>query len=387
MRRPRVALISYEVHDEGGAERAVAEIVRRLHDRYEFVVYAAAVEPDLVPLVRWRRIPGPRRPFIARFVTFAVLAGLALRRDRVDLRHATGPLVPNKVDVMTVHFHHRQYVEAMGRAVPPGVRGARRASRALTRATGLALEWWCSRPGRVRTIAAVSEGQARWLRRRYPEIRVDVTPNGADVEPPGPGTSSVREDLGIPADAVVALFIGSDFMRKGLTETIDAIRRIDPARPTPIHLLVVGDAANTPAYAAYARESGVADRVHLVGQQSDVAPYFQASDIFVVPTRYETFCIAAYEAALFELPIVGTAVNGVEELVGDDEGGIVVRADAGDVAAALERLAGDPDTRTRMGRTAAGIAKRFTWEANVSSVAALYDSLLDRPRPRAPRDG
>lgn len=375
MRRPRVALIWYEAHDEGGAERGVAEIVRGLCDRYELVVFASELQDDLVDLVEWRRVRAPKRPFVARFVIFALRVGLQLRRERFDLRHAIGATVPNRVDVITFHFHHGEYMQALGSAVPAGVGGVRRASRLITRLSGLALERWACRPSRVRALAAVSERQARWLRHRYPGIPVHVTPNGADGGARTVPREEARRELGIPADAMVAVFVGSDFGRKGLADTIDALARVNRGRDEPLHLIVVGD-GDLPRYAAQARRTGVGHAVHLVGVQPEPDRFYAAADVFVLPTTYETFCIAAYEAARHALPIVGTPVNGIEELVSGGDAGILVEPSPESVAAALERLAGDPEARREMGRRGKAIADGFTWKASVASVDELYATLL-----------
>jgi hypothetical protein len=73
--RPSVAIVAHEIHDAGGMERVFAELVRRIHPEWRVVLIASEVAVDLRPLVDWRRVRVPRRPFPLRFLMFFVLVG------------------------------------------------------------------------------------------------------------------------------------------------------------------------------------------------------------------------------------------------------------------------------------------------------------------------
>ena len=60
--KPTVALVAHGIHDRGGMERALYELVRRTHDRYRFVVLASELDERLHPSVEWQRIRVPMRP-------------------------------------------------------------------------------------------------------------------------------------------------------------------------------------------------------------------------------------------------------------------------------------------------------------------------------------
>jgi len=80
--RLRVALVAHDVHDGGGMERALAELIRHAHDEVDFLVISRTLAADLEPLVTWRRIRVPARPFPLKFLGFYVLGGLATARYR-----------------------------------------------------------------------------------------------------------------------------------------------------------------------------------------------------------------------------------------------------------------------------------------------------------------
>ena len=118
--RPRLALVAHGVHDHGGMERALAELVRRARREVDFVVVSPTLADDLQREVDWVRVRTPRRPYVLRFLVFFVVAGLRLRRVRADLRQSEGAIVPNRVDVATVQFCHAGYVASTGSLAPSG---------------------------------------------------------------------------------------------------------------------------------------------------------------------------------------------------------------------------------------------------------------------------
>src|SRR5271154_3909986 len=87
---PRVAIVAHGVHDHGGMERALAEVIKRIHDRYEIVVISSDLGDELHALVRWVPVRVPKRPIPLRFTLFYVLASLRLRMVKPDIAHTVG---------------------------------------------------------------------------------------------------------------------------------------------------------------------------------------------------------------------------------------------------------------------------------------------------------
>jgi glycosyltransferase involved in cell wall biosynthesis len=380
---PRVALVAHSVHDHGGMERAFSELIRGADGRFRLTVVAG--ELDLPPHIRakvdWRKVPIPRRPIPLRFAIFFVLGALRLARARADLVHTMGAIVPNRADLASVHFCHAGFSQAgNGRSAPSSL--PRRLNGALSRAVALVAERWCYRIGRVRALAAVSNGVGGEVRRYYPGVPVFVTPNGVDADRFRPDPR-VQEELrraeGVGARDVVALFIGGDWHRKGLAITIEAVARAASETGVALWLWVVGD-GESGRLSQLARAHGIAERVRFFGSRTDTERFYQAADVFVLASSYETFSIAAYEAAASELPVVSTRVSGVEELVGADEAGVLVERDAPELGAALARLGSDAALRAQMGKVGRERVREFTWQRSAESVLALYENLLaERP--------
>src|SRR5690349_20498345 len=124
--RPRVALVIHDLDGYGGMERAIAELIKRAADRFEFVVLSATLARELRPLVEWRRIHVPSRRMPLKFAFFFVVAALQLRHARVQLVCTVGAIVPNRTDVVSVHFSHAGFCRATGRLAPEGAAFSRR---------------------------------------------------------------------------------------------------------------------------------------------------------------------------------------------------------------------------------------------------------------------
>lgn len=185
--------------------------------------------------------------------------------------------------------------------------------------------------------------------------------------------ASVRQQLGIPADANVVLHVGSGFERKGVATLLRALARAPEKR----WAVVVGRDKRAGAFALQARRLGLEARVRFVGAVSDVRPYYAAADVFALATLYDPQPNAALEAMACGLPVLTTTKCGVAELLVDGESGFVRDAlDVDGFARALGAL--DAQAAERMGRAAAEAVSRYTPEAMAREYLSLYERLIRR---------
>jgi glycosyltransferase involved in cell wall biosynthesis/GT2 family glycosyltransferase len=380
---PRVALVAHDVHDHGGMEKAFAELIRLGHPRVRFVVVSRRLAPDLRPLVDWRRIRVPARPFPLKFSLFFLLAATRLLCVRADLVHTMGAIVPNRADLATVQFCHAAFRRIASRRSTGHSSASRRLNTAISSLLSVAAERWVYRPDRIGALAAVSAGVGNELNHHYPNVSVFLTPNGVDLDRFHPDTDvrqRFRRQLRVTEDDVVVLFVGGDWERKGLAEVIEGIARARVASRARLQLWVVGT-GDIGRYRRFARRHGIdRDDVRFFGPRMDVERVYQAADIFVTATLYETFSLAAHEAASCSIPIVGTPVSGIGDLVGNDEAGLRVDRNPDALAQAIAILANDPEMRARMGRQGRRRVAQLTWQRSVDSVLGCYLSLVHTPR-------
>jgi len=372
---PEVTLVAHHVGSVGGMERVLTQLALGLRRRgYEVTVIAYACELPAGSGVTFRRVRGPSRPFVLSYPWFMLAATIAVRRWRRGLVLVTGAIVLNRVDLVAIHYCHH-----VGPATPSRASWPFRLNAKVSALLGRAAERVCFPLNRPRWFVCVSEGVAEEIREHFPAYaqRTITIPNGVDVDAFAPGSrreevAALREALAIEERRKVAIFVGSEWQRKGLDAVIRAL-----ALAEGWLLLVVGG-GDRDRYEALAKQVGVADAVRWIGVSRDVAPLYQLADVFVFPTSYEAFPLVALEAAASGLPILATPVNGVRELVADGVDGFLIAADPADIAGRLRMLADDPALLERLGRAARSAALDYSWEKMVERHHQLY-SRLARP--------
>lgn len=190
-------------------------------------------------------------------------------------------------------------------------------------------------------VVSLARHETAELQRTYPALvpRATVIPNGVDLqafEPASPSVrAEVRRSLGLPSDAVVLLFVGHEFERKGLFVALEALGEL----PSSHHLLVVGgtDEAVRDLLTRSVR-AGVAERVTAVGRQGDSRQYYGAADVLLLPSSYEADPLVVLEALASGVPVVATDVGGVADIVEDGRNGYVVERTPPAVAAGVRAL-------------------------------------------------
>ncbi len=238
-------------------------------------------------------------------------------------------------------------------------------------------------------ILAVSEAVAERvvIRDRVPRRRIAVVRNGIEAVEPSPRWGRrLRARMGIAPDEVVVLLLGRLHAEKGPDLFLEALAQLDGVAPR-WRALLVGDGPERAALQDLARRRGVHERVIFAGARGFVAPWIEASDLLVLPSREEGLPVAPLEAMARGKPVVASRVGGSGEVVVDGvTGRLVPPEDPAALAAALDELIRDPDLRHRLG---AGSLQRVRSEFSIQRMARdtlkLYDELL-RSR-RGPRLG
>jgi glycosyltransferase involved in cell wall biosynthesis len=212
-----------------------------------------------------------------------------------------------------------------------------------------------------------------------PLDRIRVIPLGIPLDsgfvrplrPPGPPT---------------VVFLGRLEHRKGTVELLQAVPRVLREVPGARFVLIGADRLHCPGgrtHEEYLRDEFPGDiqkQVTLAGRlpQTDVDWWLQTADVFVAPSRYESFGLVFVEAMRWGTPVVGTTTGGIPEVIEDGRSGLLVPPESpADLAAALVRLLTNPGLRSRLG--AAGrerVEAEFSAERMARRTESLYRELL-----------
>jgi glycosyltransferase involved in cell wall biosynthesis len=228
-------------------------------------------------------------------------------------------------------------------------------------------------------ILTVSESSARDLVEHMglrPE-RLSVVPIGVDHEvfKPMPDVPRVSGRVLAMASADVAL--------KGMLPLLEAMARLRRARPA--ELVVVARQRADSEIPSTLRRLGLESAVRFVSGISDdeLVRLYAESEVAVVPSLYEGFSLPAIQAMACGLPLVATTAGALPEVVGrhEETGLLVEPGNPQALAAALDRVLGDPDLQRRLARAARARAlSRFSWEACAAATVEQYREVLGRPR-------
>lgn len=231
-------------------------------------------------------------------------------------------------------------------------------------------------------ILASSLDEAAQLERLYgaDPARIEVVPPGVDHEVFSPvGRKGARARLGL-AEGPLLLFVGRIQPLKGADVAVRSLAALD----RPAHLVVVGGPSGPdgPREVRHVRtlvsELGLSDRVTFVPPQphAELADWYRAADVCLVPSRSESFGLVALEAAACGTPVVASSVGGLRSLV--DHGLTGFRVDDRDpasFAAPVRALLDDPSAAAAMGRAGADMARDYRWSTTAARLRRLYADL------------
>ena len=209
---------------------------------------------------------------------------------------------------------------------------------------------------------------------QVPEEKFAVIYNAIDAQRFQPATPAERQQarasLRLPDEAKVFIYVGSGFERKGLRASISALAA------TEAHLLVVGQDKQQARYLSHARALGCEKRVHFVGVQHNVIPYYHAADALILPTLYDPFPNVILEAMACGLPVITSDTCGGAEFIVNGEQGYV--CDALDIVALSAAAQAIPlrSVDARMGDAARERVLPCSPQRLAGQLHALYQQVL-----------
>ena len=387
----RLAVVSPFVDRRHGTERALAELLERLARTYhcEIHLYANRVEdlsvnhsggvlPPGTGGIFWHKVPSVPGPHLLQFSCWFYLNRLwrwaytFFRGTSFDLVLSPG-INSSDADVVIVHalFHRlRELSQEKAMSDSLGIGLLSRIHRRAYYALLTALERRIYTNPKV-SLAAVSQRTAGLLAGYFHRQDIRVIPNAVDT---AQFSSAIR--LSRRSDArlrhnfregdFVLLLIGNDWDNKGLSTILEALPKLADA---PLKLLVVGN-DDVSAWRPLASRLGVLDRSHWETACTDILDAYAAADVYVSPSREDSFGMPVAEAMACGLPVVTSVFAGVSSLLHDGTDGFVLQdpRDAETLAKLIRMLFDQKELRGRVGDAAAKTVLEWTWERNAAMV-------------------
>ena len=137
-------------------------------------------------------------------------------------------------------------------------------------------------------------------------------------------TLSIREQLAIPADAFVFVFVGRMVREKGINELVQAFVKLQEEQLNTYLLFVGYEEAIDPILPETREMIQQHDHILAVGYQEDVRPYMLAADALVLPSYREGFGMVLAEAGALDIPCIATDVLGCNEVIIPGENGELI---------------------------------------------------------------
>lgn len=169
---------------------------------------------------------------------------------------------------------------------------------------------------------------------------------------------------------VVAEFIS----RKRHEDVLAALSMIGEA---DVHLLLLGEGPLKSRMIELARKSGLSERVHFLGYQSDVRPYVLASEVSVLASAQEGLPMSVMESMCLGVPVIGTRIRGIIELL-EGGAGLLVDVNRPDqLAEAIQTILSSSSLRAAVTKTAEARVKRYELGAVIAAHEKLYEEVLN----------
>lgn len=214
---------------------------------------------------------------------------------------------------------------------------------------------------------------------RAPHIDIDVIPAGADLDAVAPPTTPTLEG------PMHLLFVGRLVSQKGLDVLFKALTTMKGH--TDWNLTIAGEGPLKNELAQATHKLGIANRVTFRGwlERDHLPAVYEEADIFVLPSRDEGMPNAMLEAMAAGLPVIGSRVAGLNEVVIDGETGFLVPPEDADALAHALRVAiEDRDQTFQLGQAArARVVERFSWDHAADSYMSLLCEAANIDEPDA----
>lgn len=228
------------------------------------------------------------------------------------------------------------------------------------------------KPGRK--IVATSQGLQAECQQAYPGSQMAlsvITPGTHMPEQPLPQPTA-RQQLGLPMDGRLVLFVANDYARKGLDALLQAMALL----PADTRLAIAGNTRQAPQYQQQADKLGLLNRVHFLGSLNDLTAAYCAADCLAHPTLEDSYAMVVLEAMSHGLPVVvsGPVHCGISQQLEDGREALLLLdpKDPQRLAALMTDVLTKPELAAQLRHGGRAFATAHSWERAALQYEALY---------------
>ncbi|MGC9318097.1 MAG: glycosyltransferase family 4 protein [Armatimonadota bacterium] len=237
--------------------------------------------------------------------------------------------------------------------------------------------------GRITDVLVCTCDSERELAVRYrivPPGRAVVVRTGVDLRQFHPGWEGhrVRDELRLPERHRLVGTVGAMVEQKGHRFLVEAAPLVLAEMPHTTFVLV-GDGELRESLQGRAEELGLGRRMRFLGHRDDVPRILSALDLFVMPSLWEGMPYALVEAMAVGLPVVGSAVPGIVDLIEPGRTGwLAPVGDAEGLAATIVQALREEGISTRMGQAGRELVVReHSRERMLEALAGVYERVVE----------
>lgn len=217
---------------------------------------------------------------------------------------------------------------------------------------------------------------------------IEIIPCGTDIERMGSiARKEARQELGIPAEAKVVLYVGRFDPRKGIETLVRAIAQSRWQGNADLRLIIAGgfrpgqsDGLECDRIKGIVRELGLDWITVFPGRLTDaeLPSYYAAANVCVVPSHYEPFGLVAIEAMACGTPVIASKVGGLQFTVIPEVTGLLVPPqDEAAFAQAIDRILSNPAWAEQLGEIGQQrVEIAMSWESVARRLNSVYSKLL-----------
>ena len=234
-------------------------------------------------------------------------------------------------------------------------------------------------------LLTAAERDRQLIKRLYgvSDQKIGVVPCGVNLDLFHPmDRAEARSRIDVDPSVPLVLYVGRFAPVKGIRRLLNAIARLQDHRKLQL-MLIGGDGPDSPVTTALRQQVhhlGIADRVFFAGRiaQRDLPLYYNAADVLVVASYYESFGLVALESMACGTPVVTTPVGAMESIVHNGiNGEVIASPSVGALASGLDRAIRrwwrNPPSAARVRDT----VRKFRWSKVADAVVQEYETVLD----------